>query len=110
MSPFPSGGAGCRSSNFDPRLLSPQISLAYGCIRLSNGNASPLTATPPGVSVELSLQRFHRTRASPYHGPTMFETDASLHDIQNRLREEMRKARRRTFAINIFAITTVLAQ
>lgn len=35
---------------------------------------------------------------------TMFDTNTSLHDLQDRLREEIRLARRRTFVINILAI------
>lgn len=34
----------------------------------------------------------------------MFHTDTSLHDLQDQLREDMRRARRHTLVMNVLAI------
>jgi predicted nucleic acid-binding Zn ribbon protein len=39
----------------------------------------------------------------------MFETDTSLHDLQDQLREEMKRERRRMFVFNMMAIVVGIA-
>ena len=95
------------------------------CMRPAVVPVSDREGAPAGdargcVSQAHACDRHHRSRsivkddgqerqaraqtASPYHRPIMFETDTSLHDLQDQLREDIKRERRRMFVYNMMAI------